>query len=65
MQLKRVFRLAWMISLFVWGPFPATIHADPFKVLVVMSYEQKNPWCIEIKEGIDSKLADTSEITYF
>ncbi len=30
-----------------------------------MSYEQENPWCMEIKEGIDSALADTSEITYF
>jgi len=37
------------------------------KVLVVMSYEEPsvNPWCKEIKEGIDSVLASTCEITYF
>ena len=37
------------------------------KILVVMSYEEPsvNPWCKEIKEGIDSLLANTSEITYF
>ena len=40
-------------------------HAANFKVLVVMSYEQENPWCKEIKTGIESVLADTSEITYF
>ncbi len=45
--------------------FPATMQAASFKVLVVMSYEQDNPWCREIKEGIDSILADNSEITYF
>lgn len=65
MQLKRVCRFSGMIFLFVCGSFPATIHADQFRVLVVMSYEQNNPWCIEIEEGIESKLADTSEITYF
>ncbi len=37
------------------------------KVLVVMSYEEpiENPWSKEIKEGIDSVLAKTHEITYF
>ncbi len=42
-----------------------TIHASTFKVLVVMSYEKDNQWCKEIKEGIDSILSDTSDITYF
>ena len=45
--------------------FSTTIQAANFKVLVVMSYEQSNPWCREIKEGIDAVLADSSEITYF
>ncbi len=36
-----------------------------FKVLVVMSYEENNPWCKEIKAGIDSILSSTSDITYF
>ena len=45
--------------------FPATMQAVSFKVLVVMSYEQNNPWCREIKEGIDSVLDDNSAMTYF
>ncbi len=42
-----------------------TAQAAAFKVLVVMSYEENNPWCKEIKQGIDSVLAGTSDITYF
>ena len=30
-----------------------------------MSYEQENPWCIQIKEGIDSVFAGNSDIKYF
>jgi len=52
------------MSLFICLMLSPVIHADNFKVLVVMSYEQDNPWCREIKAGIDSVLADTSEITY-
>ncbi len=37
----------------------------PFKVLVVMSYEESFPWCREIREGIDTVLGDSSEIRYF
>lgn len=44
---------------------PTVLHAEKLKVLVVMSYEQDNPWCREIKNGIDSVLTETSEITYF
>jgi len=39
--------------------------AQPFKVLVVMSYEKNNPWCKEIKEGIKSVLDNKADITYF
>ena len=39
--------------------------ASEFKVLVVMSYEANNPWVMEIREGIDSVLKASSEITYF
>jgi len=42
-----------------------TSHAADFKVLVVMSYEEDNPWVKEIREGIDGVLANTSEIVYF
>jgi ABC-type uncharacterized transport system substrate-binding protein len=34
-------------------------------VLVVMSYEQDNPWCKEIKEGIEAALKDQYKATYF
>jgi ABC-type uncharacterized transport system substrate-binding protein len=37
----------------------------PFKILVVMSYEQENPWCHGIREGIDSVLSSLGEISYF
>lgn len=39
--------------------------AAEFRVLVVMSYEEDNPWVREIREGIDSVLKPSSEITYF
>ena len=40
-------------------------QAAGFKILVVMSYEAENPWCLQIKEGIDSVLARTNELQYF
>ena len=41
------------------------LEAASYKILVVMSYEEENPWCIQIKEGIDSVLAGDSTIKYF
>jgi ABC-type uncharacterized transport system substrate-binding protein len=41
------------------------LEAASYKILVVMSYEEENPWCIQIKEGIDSVLAGSSDIKYF
>ncbi len=41
------------------------VEASSWKVLVVMSYEEDNPWCIQIKEGIDSVFTKNSEIRYF
>jgi ABC-type uncharacterized transport system substrate-binding protein len=41
------------------------LEAASYKILVVMSYEKENPWCVEIKEGIDSVFADNSDIKYF
>lgn len=38
---------------------------DPLNVMVVMSYEENNPWCQAIKRGIDSALAPHAEATYF
>ena len=45
--------------------FTASAASTPYRVLVVMSYEQDNPWCEEIREGIDGVLGDSSDITYF
>jgi len=39
--------------------------AAEFKVLVVMSYEENNPWVVEIREGIEGVLSRSSEIRYF
>jgi ABC-type uncharacterized transport system substrate-binding protein len=35
-----------------------------FKVLVVMSYEEDNPWCVGIREGINQVLSGEFAITY-
>jgi ABC-type uncharacterized transport system substrate-binding protein len=43
----------------------ATASAQPFRVFVVMSYEENNPWVREIAEGIESVLKPHAEITYF
>jgi ABC-type uncharacterized transport system substrate-binding protein len=40
-------------------------EAKRFKVLVVMSYEEDNPWCKGIHEGIERVLGPESEITFF
>ena len=53
-----------MVCSFIATVAPA-IEAASCKVLVVMSYEEINPWCIEIKEGIDLILANVCEVTYF
>lgn len=47
------------------GAHATAVTAAEFRVLVVMSYEAGNPWVMEIREGIDSVLRDSSEITYF
>lgn len=65
MRLRRLFHLAWVLTFIAYFSFPAVAQSGEFKVLVVMSYEQDNHWCLEIKEGIDSVLADQTEITYF
>jgi len=42
-----------------------TVQASSCRILVVMSYEENNPWCQEIKEGIDSVLSSRCDIKYF
>jgi ABC-type uncharacterized transport system substrate-binding protein len=45
--------------------FSGLAPAAEFKVLVVMSYEEDNPWVKEIREGIDGVLRLSSEVVYF
>ena len=65
MHTNHLASIVLFIALATFFVYPATAQAARYKVLVVMSYEQDNPWCKEIKEGIDSVLAETSDITYF
>ncbi|WP_251970239.1 ABC transporter substrate-binding protein [Sphaerotilus microaerophilus] len=48
----------------VLGLGAASTQAAEFRVLVVMSYEEDNPWVREIRQGIDAVLGASSEITY-
>ncbi|MCC8987338.1 MAG: hypothetical protein LM523_06500, partial [Candidatus Contendobacter sp.] len=49
--------MAWLLS--------TSAVAAEFKVLVVMSYEEDNPWVKEIREGIEGVLSPSSETRYF
>jgi len=42
-----------------------TVQAASCRILVVMSYEKNNPWCKEIKEGINAVLSSRCDIKYF
>lgn len=55
----------FMIAFMIFGFFPDTSCAARFKVLVVMSYEETYPWVENIRDGIESVLADNSDIRYF
>jgi hypothetical protein len=52
-----------LLLFFIFTTFPVIAEAAKFKVFVVMSYEEKNPWCIGIKKGIASTLNNDCEIT--
>ena len=47
------------------GLFCYPVQAARFKVLVVMSYEKTYPWTKEVKEGLESVLADSCHLKYF
>lgn len=65
MKTSRLFHLTLIVTFITFFSFPAVAQSKKHKVLVVMSYEQNNPWCIEIKEGIETVLAAQAELTYF
>ena len=60
----KLFSMAFFAVIYLFCNIPL-IEAAPYKILVVMSYEEENPWCIQIKKGIDSVLAGNSDIKYF
>ena len=64
---KIMLTLIGVLTMVISIPTVSLAENGKKKILVVMSYEEPsvNPWCKEIKEGIDSLLANTSEITYF
>ena len=64
---KIMLSLIGVLTMVISIPTVSLAENGKKKILVVMSYEEPsvNPWCKEIKEGIDSLLANTSEITYF
>jgi len=65
LQRKLAYGLVMLAVICICGLYPQMAEAGKFKVLVVMSYEENNPWCVEIKEGIDSVLAGNNELKYF
>lgn len=60
-----LFYIGLSLLLFFNLLFSPVLEAATHQVLVIMSYEKNNPWCKEIKEGVDSVLADSCELTYF
>lgn len=53
------------LALLLAAAAPAPASATPWRVLVVMSYEQDNPWVREIAEGVRAGLGKEVEITFF
>lgn len=62
---SRAVRLAPLLLAALCLLSPLSARATDYKVLVVMSYEENNPWVKEIKEGIDATLGKRSDTTYF
>jgi len=56
--------IPWLLAALL-GIFAPNANAAEFKVLVVMSYEEDNPWVQEIRAGVESVLAPLSDIVYF
>ena len=48
-----------------FGVFLQPGETAQYKVFVVMSYDESYPWVQEIREGIETVLAEAAEITYF
>jgi ABC-type uncharacterized transport system substrate-binding protein len=60
-RLLIIFLMLWIFFILM----VPEVQASSCRILVVMSYEENNPWCSEIKEGIDSVLSSRCDIQYF
>ena len=59
------FRIVFLLSIMFIFFTHVSSAAEPYKVLVVMSYHEEMPWEKEIREGIQAELKDSAEIRYF
>lgn len=62
---KKLCYFTGIFAFCIYGLFFQMAQAAPFRVLVVMSYEEKFLWNREIRQSIDSLLTGTCEIRYF
>lgn len=60
MIIRSLFSLALLLAVVVSNGWSA-----PYRVLVVMSYEESFPWVQEIREGLENALGTQAEIHYF
>jgi ABC-type uncharacterized transport system substrate-binding protein len=61
------FRSGLVIGFMLLGVlcFSSAQAAQRYRVLVIMSYHETYPWGMEVKEGIDSILSGSCDLTYF
>jgi len=64
MNNTRIYHAIMLFCVSVCLMAPGQLHASAFKVLAVMSYDEEYAWGLEIKEGIDSVLAETCTLEY-
>ena len=63
-RIKRFLYLMVLIAVINFFFNIPEIEAASYKILVVMSYEEDNPWCEEIKAGIDSVFVGKGDLKY-
>ena len=62
-QIMRII-LSTAIVILMGGVAPASA-AEPYKVLVVMSYEEDFAWAADVRAGIESVLANRADLRFF
>lgn len=61
----RICQVLPVVYLVVLSFFCSPLFAGSYKVLVVMSYSDQNPWCKEIRQGIEAAFDKNDEIRFF